>query len=753
MPGNRDLYQKHLNNGHDAAWQGSWQAAVKAYSQAVQEIPEEPEAHIHLGLALLKAGRLDDALRIYKKAHQLAPDDPIPLERSADVLERMGRLKEAAEQYVNVADIYLAKRDLDKAIGTWERATQLTPGLVTIHAKLAQAYERIGDNKKAVREYLKLAFNFRRVNEVEKAIRAVERALRLDKKHPQALNAMAALKRGGEIILPDDMDEKKPKQREQEEEFSLLFSELEDGGGKASSVGDADPRGPIGEALNDGLELLAQYVVESGTLDEAGSDALQAMQLQRQELYDEAIAAYQRASSRMNHPALKLNLGALLLVRERPEEAIKHLGEAIMDPQISAGAFHGLGQAYTKLKQPKKAYRYFVQSLQAVDTSLAVNDEEVSDLEAVYDRLISALGSIDDDTLINVNQRFEGLLTGKDWKQRIADTRRHLEETMKTGDEVAIREFIADSGRPEITDAVAKIDRYIRQGLYTLAMDEAHRAVEHSPFYLPVHVRMAEIMMREGRVRQAISKYDTVAKSYLVRGENDRAATILSEVLEMAPLDISIRRSLIDLLEGEQRWLEVLDQYIDLANTYNKLSNFDMARDTYATAEKLASRVNAPVDKVVQIKHHVADLAQMRLDTRRAIKIYEEIVDMAPDDERAHKLLVDLNYGQNNQVEAIKRLDGLMALYAKTKQVNRITTVLEELVKHYPNDTGLRNRLAGIYARLNKKQQAIEQLDALGELQLEAGLHKEAANTIRQIIQLGPEHVEDYKKLLSQLGG
>src|SRR5262245_29714158 len=113
MPGNRDLYQKHLNNGHDAAWQGSWQAAVKAYSQAVQEIPEEPEAHIHLGLALLKAGRLDDALRIYKKAHQLAPDDPIPLERSADVLERMGRLKEAAEQYINVADIYLAKRDLD----------------------------------------------------------------------------------------------------------------------------------------------------------------------------------------------------------------------------------------------------------------------------------------------------------------------------------------------------------------------------------------------------------------------------------------------------------------------------------------------------------------------------------------------------------------------------------------------------------------------------------------------------------------
>jgi hypothetical protein len=32
-------------------------------------------------------------------------------------------------------------------------------------------------------------------------------------------------------------------------------------------------------------------------------------------------------------------------------------------------------------------------------------------------------------------------------------------------------------------------------------------------------------------------------------------------------------------------------------------------------------------------------------------------------------------------------------------------------------------------------------------------LHKDAANTIRQIITLNPEHIEDYRKLLAQLGG
>ena len=94
-----------------------------------------------------------------------------------------------------------------------------------------------------------------------------------------------------------------------------------------------------------------------------------------------------------------------------------------------------------------------------------------------------------------------------------------------------------------------------------------------------------------------------------------------------------------------------------------------------------------------------------------------------------------------------------MGLYARKKKVSQITKVLEDLIKRYPNDTGLRARLAAIYGRLGRRREAIEQLDALGELQLEAGAHKDAANTIRQIIALKPEHVEDYKRLLSQLGG
>jgi tetratricopeptide (TPR) repeat protein len=441
-----------------------------------------------------------------------------------------------------------------------------------------------------------------------------------------------------------------------------------------------------------------------------------------------------------------------LLLNDKPEQAVKHLGEAVIDTNLAAGAYHALGQSYFKIKKQKQAARHLIQSLQAVDTSLAAHDEEVYQLTEIYERLLGALDGRTDEALAAVNERFVDLLTGKDWKQRISETRRHLEEVMRDEGDQGVVDFLGTGGSDRLASTVAHIDTYIRQGLLTLAMDEAHSAVEASPYYLPVHVRQAEILMREGRLRQAIEKYNTVARAYMSRDENDRAASILYEVLEMAPLDISVRTSLIDLLESEDRMAEVLDQYVDLAQTYNQLGNFDASRETYVQAERLAKRIESSPEKMAQIKHNLADMAQMRLDTRQAIKTYEEIVELVPTDDRAFRMLVDLNYNHGNTVEAIKHLDKLLGLYAKRKQISKIVQLLEDLVKRSPEDMGLRSRLGAIYEQMERKEDAIEQLDALGEMQLEAGLREEACGTLKRIVTLEPENVDDYLRLLKQLG-
>lgn len=739
MPGNREAYEQAMNAGHNAAWDQEWNLAVAAYGRAIREFPDDPEAHIHLGLGLFEIGRLEDALKVYSRASQLARSDPIPLEKSADVLERMGRLREAAQQYANVAEVYLQQRDLDKAIYNWERATRLTPGLIPIHIKLAQAYERIGDKKKAIFEYLTLAYNFKRVNDIDKATKVAQRALRLDTKNSQILNTLRLLETGGDL-LPPTGDSGKRGERFDIEEVAHPQEAIED-----------DPMGPIGEAINYALGALAVFIMEGSDGMKIAADALQAMEAQRQKMNDTAIAAYQRADGKLRQPAIKMNLGALLLQQNRPNDALRALNEAVNHPQTAAGAYQGLGKAFLALKKPKQGVRYLLQCIQAVDpTPMQLTDTPEP---TIFERLMDSLDDITDENLGLIGLRLASTLEGKGWREKLVDLRRQLEETYREQGMKGVTDFLVAAESDQLARSVALIDRYMRQGTLTLAMDEAHRAVEVSSYYLPIHVRMAEIMMREGRVRNAITKYNTVARSYMSRGENERAAQILHNVLELAPLDIQVRQSLIELLEEEERWDEALDQYIDLADTHHQLGNFDASRDTYARAERMASQVNASAQKVVHIKHRIADIDQMRLDIRKAIKAYEEIIQLQPDDERAHRMLVDLTYRQGNQVEALRRLDKLLSIYAKSKQGGKITQLLEELVTLYPNDSGLRWRLAQIYRQLGRKRDAIVQLDALGELQLEANLHKQAAETIRQIISLGPDNVDDYKRLLSQLGG
>src|SRR5579859_6208551 len=284
MAGNRELYTQAMNSGDNAAWDHDWITAIGAYAQAIREIPDDLRAHNNLGLALLQAKRFDDALKVYQRAHQLSPDDPIPLEKSADVLERLGRLQDAAQQYIGVADIYLAQRDLDKAIGNWERATRLTPGLLQIHLRLAQSYERIGQRKNAVRQDLTLACNFQANNDTAKALQAVERALRLEPTNPQALNTKQALETGSEVFVPKDF--------EQSATLEQRGSGFEDED-RLSKVGDSDPRGPLGESTEKALSDLAEILFEN--LSGANTLAIQAIELQRAGDNDKAIEAYKSA--------------------------------------------------------------------------------------------------------------------------------------------------------------------------------------------------------------------------------------------------------------------------------------------------------------------------------------------------------------------------------------------------------------------------------------------------------------------------
>ncbi len=756
MPGNQELYEQQMNIGHESAWSRDWSGAANAYGRALQEFPEDVEAHLSLAFALLRAERLNEALKVYNRAHQLSPSDPIPIEKSADVLQKMGRLKEAAQRYANVGEAYLKQEDVVKAISSWEKATQLTPGLVALHNKLGNAYRHIGDKRRAVYHYLMLAFNFSRSGDSDRAVKAAQKALQVNRRSTEALNALRAAESGSEVSPPTPVkpDEAEEGSAAEEIDWDGFLSANGDTAELVAKPIEVDPLGPMGAAMGAALSMLADHIIAIGGFDEGSVSALQAMEFQRQGLHSEAISAYQKSNAHLQHPALSLNLGALLLLGEQATEATKSLAVALKEAQLKPGAMHALGQACYHQGKYKSGVENLSQAARTADLMFTNDPVDQEEIQTVYQSLGEAVAKRpENDEMLGVAcRRFVSLLSGKEWDKRLRDTRYQMAEANRDGGGERILEFLVEDISEDVPESIAKIDQYIRRGLYTLATDEAQYAIEKAPSYLPIHVRMAEVMMLEGRLRQAISKYNTVAKTYRVRGETGRAASILVEVLDMAPLDVDVRRNLIDLLEEEDRLEEALDQYIELAGTYRQLGNLDSARTTYAEAERIAEQVNSTVEKRVLIKLQIADIDQLRMDLRRALRVYEEIVQLDPTDETARKALVDANLQLGNQIEGIKQLDELLRVYAKRKQVKSILTILQELVRLYPDDSGLRSRLAAIYRQLGRREEAVVQLDKLADLQLDAELTDDACDTIKQIVKMNPPGVEKYRELLKQLG-
>ncbi len=749
MPGNREIFDNAMAQGDDAAWNQNWNKAIEFYGRAVAEFPSDPVALNSLGMTLIEVERIEDALKVYIRAGQVSPDDPIPQEKLADVYERLGRLSEASERYVNVAEIYIGQRDIDKAIGNWERAARLTPTLVEIRQRLAMAYERTGKTNAAVREYLAMAGIFQSQGNGERAIQIAQRALRLDS-GPQVLNTLQALKAGLAIAVPTPPGDEEDGEESKVERVSV---DAWDDWQPDESIADDDPRGPVGEAVEAAIGDLASYLFESGlAIEESGQQASHAIELQRQEDFDAAIGAYMRAmGAGMEHPSLYVNLGVMMVEQEQYEEALPHLKNAVIQPNYAAGALFALGKAQHALGSTVDAGKSLLRCLKMVDMNLAVSAER-DELNMIYDGMVRSLDARGEEQIAAMNQTLLTRLVGTEWKRNVANTRRQLQEAARLEEDSAgLLDILAAGSGDKLTAVLSGIERYMRRGMYRLAMDEAHYAVEISPFYLPVHIRIAELLIAMGEVPQAIAKYNTIVETYLSRNDRQKALQMLDDALKVAPMDITMRVRLLQMLQEDERWEDVLDQRLDLGDTYYQLADLEAARQNYVQAQQLARRINIDNGQLLQIMRRIGDIDVARLNLRQALRTYQQIRDLDPEDENARLTLMDLNYRLNNPIGAIRELDSLLRIYAKEKRIQDIVKVLEEQVTMRSDDIALRRRLASVYRQVGNKPKAIEQLDTLGNLQLDAGLTDDAIETIRQIVQLNPPNVQEYKNLLNNL--
>ena len=102
MAGNKELFQKAMNQGHSAAWDQLWDRAAAFYRQALEEIPNHPKALVSMGLALYELQQYEESLRFYQRAAIASQEDPVPMEKVAQLFERLGNIEQASQSYLRL---------------------------------------------------------------------------------------------------------------------------------------------------------------------------------------------------------------------------------------------------------------------------------------------------------------------------------------------------------------------------------------------------------------------------------------------------------------------------------------------------------------------------------------------------------------------------------------------------------------------------------------------------------------------------
>ena len=212
------------------------------------------------------------------------------------------------------------------------------------------------------------------------------------------------------------------------------------------------------------------------------------------------------------------------------------------------------------------------------------------------------------------------------------------------------------------------------------AMEEAFHALQYAPTYLPLHIQIANLLIMEGRTQAAVDKLLLVADLYALRGESGQAIRLFNRIIEIAPMDLSVRSRMIDLLLSQGKTDVAVQQYINLAEIYYQLAELDMARQTYTTALKVTQQTRGNRAVMVQMLYRIADIDMQRLDLRNAMRIYEQIRTLEPEDVHGRARLVDLSYRMGQEPAALNEVDGFLALLENSSKREKAIEFLEEVL-------------------------------------------------------------------------
>jgi tetratricopeptide (TPR) repeat protein len=706
---NTAVQSKTLRQAHAALWAGSWDAAISAYRQAAEADPEDARAALFLAQALWESGRPDDALVHYENAARLLPDE-------AAVIE-----------------------------------------------KIALIHQRKAENAPAIACFEKAAALFAQAGQPQRAAGCWQHILQLDPEHNQAQQQLADIGRGGNVSRPELAD---------------LLEDTQPAPGEAGSQETDPPQSPLEKAQKTAGKNLAALFFDYGktllmsaplTPDEAGENPgglrnLSAdpaclkvlghisltLEYLARGLPERSLTELQALpKAGVKNPAVHYLAGALLCDKN-PSQAAGYLKHTRTIQDYALASFLLLGKMLYREEKYADAASAYLRALAVADSAAAAADQSQPN-PVTFKPFVQAYAKEKNTAFLKtLCETIEEEVNRSDWLNRLARLHAQISARQPSGNTL-LAEVLAAGGSP-LVERFAGVQELEKENMPRSAVEEVYDMIDDGPVLLPAQLVIAENLARQGRVDDAVEKFSLIATLYLLRGQLDQAVQTLEQGVQAAPLNVPIRRQLVDMLKKQANIKPAAENLVKLAEIYYQLA--EPAKSHHALAEAISLTLSAPAFKPLSVTllHQQAALYTQDLQFQQAILLYEKILALNPLDIAASVRAVALQFRLGNYEPARQKMAGFLTYLSASRKAELAEEYLKGLVAELPEAMEFRKSLADFYYKRGSLPQAIEQLEIIARQLMQRGKNTAALAVLKTIISLNPPDVEKYRQYIQHLG-
>jgi tetratricopeptide (TPR) repeat protein len=452
----------------------------------------------------------------------------------------------------------------------------------------------------------------------------------------------------------------------------------------------------------------------------------------------------------LTHPSTFFDAGSILAEKD-PAKALRYLQKSYQHPDYALASHLMMGKIHEKKGEYREAANSYLSAFSYADSALVAEDQ-AEELRQMYEPIIETQShQTDTSALKSVCENISNQLFRSDWRQYLRNARLQMSSQGDGGPLVPLFEVLLESGSSRVVDSLTRVRQLAAQNLYYAAMEEIFQILEYAPTYLLLHIQIGELLLQQGRTQEAVNKFLIVADLYNLRGEGAQAVRLLTRVTQIAPMDLKVRNRLIDSLAMQGKVREAIQEYIRLAEVHYQMAELGKAREVYSAALRMAQQTKIERSLNVQLLYKIADIDLQRLDLRQAVRVFEQIRTLEPEDMEARLKLIDLDFRLGQDSPALSEVDGYISLVENSGKRSKATEFLIKAIQEQPAKLELHKRLADVYTRDGKVVEAVEQLDLIADALLNANNTRGAILILKTIIALNPPNAAEYQDALAHL--